>query len=497
MTGIRFSKIAGIIGVLCALVLASHAQTFNVLFSFQGGTAGASPLTAPLVQGVDGNFYGTTAEGGIVNSKFCAGGCGTIFKITTSGVLTTLYKFCSLANCADGYEPFSGLVLGTNGNFYGTTTFGGANGVNGQSFGTVFMMTPAGNLTTLHSFCSLTNCADGSIPQAGLVQGIDGNLYGTNNLGGDSWKGTAFKIIPTGEFTALHSFCTVPQCKDGFGPMGTLALATDGNLYGTTAGGGVAGGGTIFRLSPSGNVTPVYAFPNLSFNPLIANGVIQGSDGNLYGTKMEDPSDLGSVFQLTPTGQFTTLASLCTGGVCPAGAEPQSQLIQASDGNFYGTAAGFGEITGDDVGGVFEITSTGTLTPLYRFCPQQTTCPDGSTPYAGLLQATNGTFYGVTADGGTGCLGTGCGVVFTISAGLPAFVQSNPGFGRVGRVVGILGNNLTGTTAVTFNGIPATFKVISSTFIKAQVPTGATTGVIEVTTPSGTLNSNVPFHVLP
>ena len=497
MTGFRCSKIAFVVGVVFAMAVASHAQSFNVLASFQGGTSGADPWTAPLVQGVDGNFYGTTWAGGNANSTFCPQTCGTIFKITPAGQLTTLYKFCSLANCADGFEPFSGLVLGTNGNFYGTTTFGGANPVNSQSFGTVFEMTPGGQLTTLHSFCSLTNCADGSLPQAGLVQGIDGNFYGTAYSGGDSFLGTAFKISPSGDFTALHSFCTVPRCKDGFDPMGTLAVATDGNLYGTTAGGGVASGGTIFRLTPSGKVSPVYAFPSISFNPLIANGVIQGADGNLYGTKMFDPSGFGSVFQLTPTGQFTILADLCNQGLCPAGAEPQSQLVQASDGNFYGTTAGFGEITGDDEGGVFEITPSGVLTALYRFCPQQTTCPDGSTPYAGLLQATNGTFYGVTFYGGTGCGETGCGVVFTVSAGLPAFAQSNPGFGRVGRVVGILGNNLASTTSVTFNGVAAQFKVISSTYLKAQVPTGATTGAITVTTSGGTLNSNVPFNVLP
>jgi uncharacterized repeat protein (TIGR03803 family) len=176
-------------------------------------------------------------------------------------------------------------------------------------------------------------------------------------------------------------------------------------------------------------------------------------------------------------------------------------VIQGSDGNFYGTTFTGGANTyrycAQGCGTVFQITPTGQLTTLYSFCAQSN-CNDGAAPSYPLVQSTNGTLYGTTIWGGTAsCSAAGCGVIFSLPLGLPAFVQAVPGFDAVGKVVTILGNNLTGTTSVTFNGVSAQFKVVSSTYLKAQVPTGATTGTIEVTTPSGTLSSNVGFRVLP
>jgi uncharacterized repeat protein (TIGR03803 family) len=183
-------KIASIVAVFCvAMSIVSPAQTFKVLVDFND-TDGAYP-TSPLVQGLDGNFYGATGLGG-------ANFDGTIFKISATGTLTTLYSFCSESDCADGYGP-SALVLGTDGNFYGTTGGGGA-----TSDGTAFKITPQGMLTTLHTFCSETGCRDGSLPVGPLVQASDGNFYGTT----DSNAGTVFKMTPQGALTTLYYFCS-------------------------------------------------------------------------------------------------------------------------------------------------------------------------------------------------------------------------------------------------------------------------------------------------
>ena len=203
-------------------------------------------VNTSLVQATDGNVYGTTTGGGLSPLNCGSNGCGTIFKLTLSGTFSTLYKFCSQSNCADGYTPQAGLVQATDGNFYGTTTVGGANSV-----GTVFQISPSGTLTTLHSFNPST---DGYQSYATLLQATDGNLYGTTESGGLSNSGALFKVTPSGTLTTLHLFCSLPQCADGSRPYAGLIQATDGNLYGTTAFGGSFGDGTVFRLSgPSPN----------------------------------------------------------------------------------------------------------------------------------------------------------------------------------------------------------------------------------------------------
>jgi uncharacterized repeat protein (TIGR03803 family) len=168
-------------------------------------------------------------------------------------------------------------------------------------------------------------------------------------------------------------------------------------------------------------------------------------------------------------------------------------LVQATDANFYGTTPSGGTYA---EGTIFKITASGTLTTLYNFC-SQTGCPDGFQPYAPLFQATNGNFYGTTASGGapsTVC-SEGCGTVFNLSVGLGRFVRTLPASGEVGKAIKVLGGHLTGATSVTFNGTPSTFTVVSASEITTKVPTGATTGPVEVVTPSGTLSSNVPFQV--
>jgi uncharacterized repeat protein (TIGR03803 family) len=193
--------------------------------------------------------------------------------------------------------------------------------------------------------------------------------------------------------------------------------------------------------------------------------------------------------KLTSTGKLTTLYTFCSQSGCADGDNPEGVLVQATDGNLYGTTA-YGGAGGS--GTLFEITPAGELTTLYSFC-SQSGCTDGSFPWVGLVQGTNGDFYGTTTAGGAKNQGT----VFSFSVGLGPFVETLPTFGNVGSAVNILGTNLSGAGSVTFNGTPVTFTVEEASLIKATVPPDATTGTIQVVTPSGTLSSSVPFRVGP
>ena len=435
--------------VLCAAtMIATPAQTFTTLFTFDY-TDGLAPI-AGLVQATNGDFYGTTYNGGANPNPTGYGGAGTVFKITPSGTLTTLYNFCAQtsvqANCTDGLNPYAGLVQATNGDFYGTTEFGGnANVLCFYGCGTVFKITPSGTLTTLYRFCSQDGCTDGLAPFAGLVQATNGDFYGTTGAGGANTAvcsgygvlvggcGTVFKITPSGNLTTLHSF----DATDGLAPIAGLVQATNGEFYGTTSEGGA--------------------------NTAVCSG---------YGC--------GTVFKITPSGTLTTLHTFCSQGVpCADGYYPETGLLQATHGNFYGTTSE-GGATGS--GTVFNITPSGALT---SFC-----CADGY-GVSGLTQATNGEFLGTTAGGGA----NGDGTVFSLAVGLGSFVETQPSSGKVGVAVKILGTKLTGATSVTFNGTAAPFVVASASEITTTVPTGATTGTVKVVTPGGTLSSNVPFRV--
>ena len=457
--------------LLCATTaIALQAQTFTTLQSFDV-THGADPY-AGLVQATDGKLYGTTVGGGDKNY-------GTVFRITPSGTLTTLYSFCSKGGCTDGAYLYAGLVQATDGNFYGTTSAGGA-----TNHGTVFKITPSGALTTLHSF----DLTDGADPVSGLVQATDGNFYGTTFKGGAHTYGTVFKITPSGTLTTLHSFCSQSGCTDGTFPAG-LVHATNGNFYGTTVGGGAHVRGTVFKITPSGTLTTLYSFCSKGgctdgTDPHA--GLVQATDGNFYGTTyIGGAKNIGTVFKITPSGTLTTLHSFDG----TDGESPVAGLIQSTDGNLYGTTPPGGA---HGVGMVFKITPSGSLTTLYSFC-SKIGCTDGEYPEAALVQDTNGTFYGTTRTGGAHFYGT----IFSLSVGLGPFAETQPTSGKVGAAVKILGTNLTGATSITFHGTAAVFKVVSSSEITTTVPAGATTGKVKVVTPHGTLFSNVPFRVLP
>jgi uncharacterized repeat protein (TIGR03803 family) len=497
-----FWKIACALFVICAaMAIASSAQTLTTLALFNQ-LNGSGPYTAPLVQGADGNFYGTTASGGANCPS--GGGCGTVFKITPEGALTTLYSFCAQSGCTDGIYPYAGLVQGIDGNFYGTTTQGGADGHSG----TVFKITPAGKLTTLYSFCAQTACADGDYPVGGLVQAADGNFYGTTFSGGigdaqycNGGCGTVFKITPRGTLTTLHSFAGYPT--EGSGPSGALVQGRSGNFYGTTTDGGAynvctLGCGTVFEITPKGTFTTLHSFagyPGDGAAPYAS--LVRGTGGSFYGTTANGGTGgNGTIFEITTAG-LATIYNFCSQANCTDGGDPESGLVQATDGNFYGTATRGGAY---GAGSIFKITPGGKLTTLYTFCTQgYPNCPDGSFVYAGLLQATNGNFYGTTNSGGdlTCNFIYGCGTVFSLNTGLGPFVAFVRGAAKTGQSFSILGQGLTGTTTVSLNGTSAPFTVKSDTLIVATVPSGASSGDVTVTTPSGTLKSNLPFNVIP
>jgi len=505
-----WKKACALLSLCAATAIGSSAQTFTTLLSFDY-TNGAYP-SGSLIQGFNGNLYGTTGEGG---NPLCYGGdaCGTVFEITDGGTLTSLHSF----DTTDGAHPNAPLVQAADGDFYGATSWGGSF-CTPSGCGTVFEITAGGALTSLYSFCSQTSCTDGSTPYSGLVQGKDGNLYGTTSNGGNSQChdcGTVFKITPAGTLTTLYSFCPQTGCTDGATPNG-LVLSTNGNLYGTTYSGGVNHSGTVFTVTPTGKLTTLYSFcaqASCTDGASPGAGLIQATDGNFYGTtegggQLHSPlcakfGGCGTVFKITPEGKLTTLYRFCARRNCTDGAFPDATLVQATDGYFYGTTGHGGTYNPPcdaGCGTVFVISPT-TLTVLHSFC-SLTGCTDGMSP-GGLVQSTNGILYGITGSGGqtsTNC-GTitdpGCGTVYSLNMGLGPFVKTNPAMGKVGSVVGILGNNLKGTTSVSFNGTSTTFTVWSGSYIKAAVPVGATSGYVTVTTPNETLTSNVPFHVIP
>jgi uncharacterized repeat protein (TIGR03803 family) len=356
-------------------LIAAHAQTtatLTTLLSFTNGVGRPSGL----VQGSDGNLYGVTAAGGSQR-------CGSAFRVTPGGVFTTLASF-GLSNAL----PVGGLAQGRDGDFYGTTSGAGSGG--GQ--GTVFRMTPGGALTTMFSFTG-----DDGDPHGRLVQGSNDSFYGTTR----GWynSGTVFRVTANGVLTTLVSF----NGTNGSSPFVGLIQASNGNFYGTTYyGGGNNGRGTVFKMTPEGDLTTLVSFTNTA---RVYGGLVQGSDGNFYGTTAgmsNSPSSIlpGIVFKITPEGALTTLAAPFNYQEWPG------TLIQASDGNFYGTTSSGGS---QGFGTVFQITAEGRFTTLLEF-----NCTNGAHP-SDLMQATNGLLYGTT----WGCGQYGFGTVFQISLASP------------------------------------------------------------------------------
>jgi len=356
----------------------SESATLSLPISFTG-TTGANPGSFPqytnLIQASDGNFYGVTNQGGTNNY-------GTVFKLTPGGTLSVLHNFSSATT--DGKGPYGGLVEGSDGNLYGTTSEGGAN-----SDGTVYKITTGGTFSLLHSFAGGTG--DGNVPNSGLIQGIDGNFYGTTEIGGAGTYGTAYQITTGGTVTLLHSF--TGGTSDGLDPTdgSGLVQGTDGYFYGMTLEGGTYSEGTAYRVGPTGGAT--YSLLH-SFGSADGEspwgGLVVGSDGYLYGTTQEGGANsyYGAVFKMNTSGSVTLLHSFAGAD----GDEPEAGLVLGSDGNFYGTT----EYTSTEYGEVFAMSPAGSVNVLHVF----TGSPDGQWPNASVMQGQDGNFYGTTQEGG-------------------------------------------------------------------------------------------------
>jgi len=377
--------------------------TFRVLVTFDGAN-GASPKGG-LIQGRDGNFYGTTVEGGATNA-------GTVFCLSSDGrVFKTLYSF---TGAADGANPSAALAQGSDGAFYGTAYNGGAGDA-----GALFRITPAGDLTLLASL-SGTN---GAQPDAALIQASDGSWYGTTDDGGPYTNavylghgyGSIFRLMTNGGLSTL----ALLHNSDG-ARAGPLTQGADGAFYGTTVWGGPylngspdgLGYGTLFTLSTDGVVTTLYSFTGGEDGGWPYAGLVLGADGDLYGTTLSGGRQYygyGAVFKVTAEGKYTKLYAFAKSD----GANPYAGLIQGSDGNFYGTTYAGGA---QGAGTVFQVTANGVLTTLHSF----TGATDGSSPLGSLIQGTDGNFYGTASAGGA----HGNGVIFRVSVPLPPVIRS-------------------------------------------------------------------------
>jgi uncharacterized repeat protein (TIGR03803 family) len=367
------------VALACMLHGAKGGPILTSLHSFSVYPDGARP-EAPLLQASDGNFYGTTSGGGT------NGGNGAIFRITPKGALSGLYSF---SGGSDGANPMGGLIQGADGYLYGTAANGG-----GEDLGTIFRISTNGVFRVLYSF---QGTDDSSSPAAPLLQASDGNFYGTTEGGADS--GGIFRITPGGVFTNLYLFT---GNGDGATPMAGLAEGPDGELYGTTEYGGDTNDfGTIFQISTNGAFSTVYVFGGGSDSANPVSSLLLATDGNFYGTT-SGYTDNGIIFQFTTGLSFTPLYWF-TGG--SDGGTPMAGLVQGTNGNLYGTTEAGG--TADGYGTLFEATLSGTLTTLHLFAGGQ----DGAYPMAGLIQARDGNLYGTASEGNT----NGAGTVFKTS----------------------------------------------------------------------------------
>jgi len=461
-----------VVVVSCALPMGARAQIFTPFANFDG-TNGAEPLYGSMVQATDGNFYGATSWLGERNG-------GTIFRLTPTGRLTAIYSFCApLTSCDGGSGPWMSPILGNDGNLYGTANGGGTAGE-----GTIYRLTIEGEFTTLYNFCRDLRCLDGALP-VGLIQSSDGSLYGTTSEGGEV-RGVFFKFSLGGHYTRLYSFCSQHDCTDGATPLSGPIQGVDGNFYGTTFVGGSQNRGVVYEITPTGSYQVLYNFcsqENCSDGGSPYAALVQDAAGNLYGAATSGGIyGAGTLFQITPSHQFILLHSFDK----KDGALPVAALTLANDGNLYGVTFAGGPFDG---GTTFQITPSGQYSVLSGFC-NVTGCYGYETE-APLLQATNGILYGPSY--GAGAFDDG--MVYTLDNNLSPLAEAVPTMGKVGTRVIVLGNNLTGSSSVMFNGVPAAFTVESDTYIKATVPTGATTGTVSVVTPSGMLNSNPQFVV--
>ncbi len=400
----------------------AHAQTFTVLHTFTGAPNDGEGPFGQLTRDSAGNLYGTTEGGGKGNcARYAGGGCGTAFMLNQAGKEIAKFSF----NGGNGFVPLAGLLRDAAGNFYGTTVNGGDATCYKLGCGTVFKITSTGKETVLHEF---TGTPDGESPEALLVEDAAGNLYGTTYEGGAFENaGTVFKVDKEGNESVLYNFCSEANCADGNSPYPGVILDAAGNLYGVAEGGGLYDSGVVYEIDTKGQESVLYSFGggldgSAPFSVLTAD-----LDGNLYGTTRGGGNlacgggdGCGVVFQLSPhsggSWTDTTLYTFCAILSCADGEEPiAGPLARDAAGNLFGTTAfgGASRCNGGGCGVVFKLDTTGKETVLHSF----TGGADGGFPWAGLTMDSAGNLYGVATGGGdTACSPpSGCGVVFKLT----------------------------------------------------------------------------------
>ena len=386
------------IAILLCNTSSALAQTESVLYNFCSRTKcsdGASSY-AGLIRDKRGDLYGTTKYGGTNNN-------GIVFVWNVDGTERVLHKFVN--DGTDGYNPNSGLVMDASHNLYGTTYRGGA-----RDYGTVFKISCNGTESVLYSFGS--NGTDGLTPAAGLVIGKNGNLYGTTLFGGANfYYGTVFEITPAGTETTLYSFAGYAQ-TDGANPYGGLIMDKNGNLYGATQYGGANGSGAVFEVSAAGAERVLHSFVSDGTDGYYPYaGLLIDAKGDLYGTTYQGgANNAGTVFEIDTSGTEKILYSF--GASTTDGYNPWAGLVRDKLGNLYGTTL-YGGANGSNFGTVFQLSPSGTETILHSFSENGT---DGYQPYGRLIMDESGNLYGTTIYGGTGASATGgAGTIFKIT----------------------------------------------------------------------------------
>ncbi len=389
---------------ITTLVTLQNTQALHALITFNEAN-GANPI-GDLIQDGQGNLYGTSYDGG-------ASGYGIVFKLDPAGNETVLYSF---TGGSDGGYPEAGLIRDAQGNLYGTASGGGLTGSNEPNgAGVVFKLDPAGNFSVLYRF---TGGTDGAAPFAGLIQDTQGNLYGTTNTGGASGYGVVFKLDSSGNETVLYSFT---GGSDGGNPEAGVIMDAQGNLYGTTNGGGIVASertGVVFKLDPAGNETVLHSFTGSADGAAPIAGVIMDAQGNLYGTtflggntdsnRFNGPYGAGVVYKLDPAGNETVLHTFAGD---KDGGYPQAGVIMDAQGNLYGTTTYGGIANGyNGAGVVFELDPAGNEIVLHAFSGDA----QGAYPWSGVILDAQGNLYGTTEFGGIGYGFAGAGVVFKI-----------------------------------------------------------------------------------
>jgi uncharacterized repeat protein (TIGR03803 family) len=377
-----------------AFYIKTNGTGFSVIRAF--ADYGNTP-NGNLLKTDNGNFLGMTSTGGTYNG-------GAIFSITPSGVVTILKQLNSVT---DGSTPHGELIKGTDGNYYGLNSAGGTN-----TYGTIFKLTPAGVYTVLKH---LAYAADGTNPRGHLVQAKDGNFYGVTTAGGANGYGTIFKMTPAGVYTVLRH---MNKTTDGANHYGSLVEGKDGALYGITYSGGTLGYGTIYKITTTGTFTVLHNLNGTTEGGSSQTDLVQGTDGHFYGTTYGYGTlGNGTIFKMTPTGTFTVLRQL---SATTDGANPYGNLFQNSDGFLYGLNRTGGS---NSSGTAFKISTSGAYTVLHSFV----SATEGATPNGGFVKGNDGNLYAFTSYGG---LYTGGTVIRMTTAGAVTNILNLNGSGN-------------------------------------------------------------------